>query len=283
MRINKIVLGMLAVALVVSLTTGAGWAADVKIALHQAQAGDARKYQPLLDYLSQHGVSAAFQAAPDYGAAADMFAKGAVDAMFSGSGIAGTMIIKGLAEPVVRPVGQDGISTYAAVVVAPKGSPKFTGSAEYFNGKRVIFAPLASAGEFYFRSLGSSKPKEIMKAANHGAALDALGRGSADIAVVKNHVWNKEKTKYSQLEMVNEDKGQNPDGTLIVSRKMNAALVQKISTILLGIRDDNSPAAKAARDSLKIREFIKTTEADFKHTIAMLKKAGVTKEFKFKF
>jgi ABC-type phosphate/phosphonate transport system substrate-binding protein len=258
-------------------------AADVTIVLHQSQAGDARKYQPLLDYMKKKGVLAEFHAAQDYQAAADLFAKGSVDAMFSGSGVAGTMMIKGLAYPVVRPVGQDGVSTYAAVIIAHKGGPRFGGSADYFNGKRVIFGALASAGELYFRSLGPSSPKEIMKAANHGAAIDALARGTADVAVVKNHVWHKEKGKYPQLELVYEDAGQNPDGPFIVSKKMKPALVGKITTILLNLKDDTSPEAKAAMDSLKIREYIKATEADFKHTLAMLKKAGITKDWAFRF
>jgi hypothetical protein len=37
----------------------------------QAQAGDARKYQALLEYLSRRGVPASFVTAPDYRAAAD--------------------------------------------------------------------------------------------------------------------------------------------------------------------------------------------------------------------
>lgn len=283
MKSRKFAAGLFVVAAMVCMTAGMGRAADVTIALHQAQAGDARKYQPLLDYLGKKGISAQFQAASDYQAASEMFAKGTVDAMFSGSGVAGTMIIKGLADPVARPVGQDGVSTYAAVIVAPKGGPKFGGSADYFAGKKVIFAPLASAGEIYFHSLGQSKPGEIMKAANHGAALDALARGLADVAIVKNHVWNKEKGKYPQLELVYEDRGQNPDGTLIVSKRMNPALVQKISGALLAIKDDGSPEAVAVKESLKMREFIRTTDADFKQTLVMLKKAGVTRDWAFKF
>lgn len=283
MRFGKVVLGTGVMLLMVCMTAGRAWTAEVKIALHQAQAGEAQNFRALLDYLGKKGVMASFQSAKDYQAAAEMFANGSVDAMFSGSGIAGTMIIKGLAYPLVRPVNQDGISTYAAVIVAPKGGPRFTGSADYFNGKRVIFGALASAGEFYFRSLGPSQPKEIMRAANHGAALEALGRGLADVAVVKNHVWNKEKDKYPHLELVYEDPGQNPDGVLIVSKKMNPALVQKISGILLGIKEDGSPEAMAVKSSLKKREYIKATEADFKHTITMLKKAGVTKDWEFKF
>ena len=53
--------------------------------------------------------------------------------MFSGSGIAGCMIIKDLAYPVVRPVSNGGWSTYWAVVLAPKGSPRFTQDAAYFD------------------------------------------------------------------------------------------------------------------------------------------------------
>jgi len=212
-----------------------------------------------------------------------MFAQGRVDAMFSGSGIAGTMIIKDLAVPLVRPVKADGTSTYFAVVIAPKGSPSFTGKGEYFNDKRVIFTALASAGEFYFRSCGTSNPKEVMKAASHDAAIDALNRGQADVAIVKNHVWNKEKDKYPSLQKVGEDKGENPDMTLIVSRKMDQKDAEKIADVLLGLRNDGSPDASAVKSSLQIQGYIKTTAGDFEHTTALLKKAGVTHDFAFKF
>jgi len=258
-------------------------AADLKIALMQAQAGDARKYQPLLDYFAKKGVAAQFVTAPDYQRAADMFAQGTVDAMFSGSGIAGTMIIKELAVPLVRPLKADGSSTYAAVVIAPKGAPSFTGRAEYFNDKRVIFTPLASAGEFYFHACGASRPKEIMKAASHDAAIDALNRGQADVAIVKDRVWDKEKDKYPSLEKVGEDKGENPDMTLIVSRNMDPKSAQKIADVLLGLKNDATPEASAVKSSLQIQGYVKTTAADFGHTFALLKKSGVTRDFAFKF
>jgi ABC-type phosphate/phosphonate transport system substrate-binding protein len=279
----RTVIVIVALASVFLGMAGAVQAADVKIAIMQAQAGDARKFQPLLDYLNKKGVPASFVTAQDYPSAADMFAKGAVDAMFSGSGIAGTMIIKGLAEPLARPVGSDGVSTYSAVVIAPKGSPKFTGAAAYFNGKKVIFSSLASAGEFYFHSLGPSKPAGLMKAASHGAAIDALNRGQADAAIVKNHVWNKEKNKYATLEQVGGDTGENPDNTLIVSKKLDPGTVKKVAGILLGIADDQSAEAKAVKESLKIQSFITTTDKDFKHTLDLLKRAGVTRDFGFKY
>jgi ABC-type phosphate/phosphonate transport system substrate-binding protein len=265
----------------ITVVGSAAVAAEVKIGIMQATAGEARKFQPLLDYFAKKGVTASFVTARDYPAAADMFAKGEVGAMFSGSGIAGTMIIKGVADPLVRPVQENGVSTYSAVVVAPKGSAAFTGSAGYFNGKRVIFSALASSGEFYFHSIGQSRPAAIMKAASHGAAIDALNRGQADVAIVKNHVWNKEKGKYGSLVQAGGDEGENPDNTLIISRKLDAATAQMISRILLGMKDDTSAEAAAVKDSLKIREFITTTEKDFTHTLALLRKAGVTRDFGF--
>jgi ABC-type phosphate/phosphonate transport system substrate-binding protein len=276
-------LALAAASLSAALLAHAASAADFRIAIMQAQAGEARRYQPLLDHLAKKGIPASFVTAPDYRAAADLFAQGKVDAMFSGSGIAATMIMKGLAEPLVRPVGADGISTYAAVVVAPKGSPRFDGSPRYFDGKRVIFSALASAGEFFFRAAGPSRPAAALKAASHGAAIDALARGQADVAVVKNHVWTKERAKFPTLEAVGGDTGENPDNTLIVSTRSDRATAERIGATLLALEADPGPEARAARDALKIRGFVATGAKDFVHTLELLKRAGVTKEFAFSF
>ncbi|HYS42591.1 MAG TPA: PhnD/SsuA/transferrin family substrate-binding protein [Geobacteraceae bacterium] len=283
MRLRAKGLGIMLLVLVGVATAGISTAAEIRIGIMQAQAGDARKYQPLLDYLGKKGLPATFVTASTYPAAADMFAKGQVDAMFSGSGVAGALLIKEVAEPLARPVNLDGTSTYSAVVVVKKGAGKFTGSGDYFAGKRVIFTSLASSGEFYYRSLGASKAKEIMQAASHGAALDALSRGQADVAIVKNRVWDKEKAKYPDLEQIGKDKTENPDNSLMVSKKLAGGTSAKLSSILLGLGNDTSDEAKTVKDSLKITKFIKTTHADFKGTLALLKKAGVTKSFAFKY
>ena len=111
--------------------------AGFKICLMQEQKGAAAQFRPLLDYLRKKGVNASFVAAKTYPQAAKMFENGKVDGMFSGSGIAGCMIIKDLAYPVVRPEKSAGWSTYWAVVLAPKGSSRFTQNPEYFDGKRI--------------------------------------------------------------------------------------------------------------------------------------------------
>lgn len=260
-------------------------AEQFKITVMQDQTGAAEKFKPVADYLAAKGIHVSFIPAKDYTAAAYMFSTGEVDAMFSGSGIAGAFIIKELAVPLVRPVDKDGHSTYWAVVVAPKGSPKFNGSAASFNGKKVIFTSLASSGELYFRSLpdASQAKTTVIKAASHGDAIEALNNGQADFAIVKNRVWDDSRAKYPNLTMVGEDKGENPDNTLIVSKQLPQALAAKVSTALLAVKDDSSPEAQAIKKSLKIQGFIKTTTKDFDHTLALLKKAGATKSFNFSY
>jgi ABC-type phosphate/phosphonate transport system substrate-binding protein len=258
-------------------------AEQFKITVIQDQKGTALKYKPVADYLATKGIQATLVSAKDYSAATYMFATGEVDAMFSGSGIAGVFIIKDLAVPIIRPVDNDGHSTHWAAVIARKGSPKFNGSTEYFKDKKVVFTGLASSGEFFFRSLpGASQTKAtVLKASSPGDAIEVLNNGQADFAIVKNRVWDDVRVKYPNLTMVGEDKGENPDNTLIVSKQVPKVFAAKVSNVLLALKDDVSPEAQAVKKSLKIRGFIATTARDFDHTLELLKKAGATKSFNF--
>lgn len=282
---TKGLLCMLVIVFAVGLMSVSAKAAEFKIIIMQDDKGAAEQFQPFIGYLKKKGVDATLVGAPSYTAAAKMFTAGEGDAMFSGSGVAGTLIIKDLAVPLVRPLTKDSHSTYWAVIIAPKGSPKFTASADYFRGKRVIFCAVASSGEIFYHSIPNIKTAKAttLIAASHGSAIDALARGAADIAIVKNRVWDKKKGEFPTLEKVGEDKGENPDMTLMVSRKADTNIVLKVSNALLSIKDDTSPEAQAVKEKLNIQSFIKTTKEDFKHTLSMLKKAGVTKVFDFKF
>ncbi len=281
---KKIISTILVIVAAVCFTYGFSHAEQLKIAIMQDKKGAAKKYKPLVPYFKSNGIDISFVGTPNYMAAAKMFADGKVDAMFSGSGVAGSMIIKDVATPVARPLSKTGNSTYWAVILASKGSPKFDGSVDYFKGKKAIFCSLASSGEFYFRSIGGHETASAtMKASSHGAAIDALSRGAADVAVVKNRVWDKMKDKYPNLEVVGNDTGENPNGTLIVSKKMAPGLSGKISSLLTGIMEDSSPEAKKVLEEMKLLGYIKTTEENFDHTLALLKKAGVNKSFSFKF
>ncbi|MCP4576913.1 MAG: PhnD/SsuA/transferrin family substrate-binding protein [Deltaproteobacteria bacterium] len=279
------ILGVFSITVCFCILSSSKSHAGFRICLMQEQKGAAAKFRPLLDYLTNKGVKASFVAAKTYPRAARMFAEEKVDGMFSGSGIAGCMIIKGLAYPMVRPVSNGGWSTYWAVVLAPKGSARFTQNAEYFHNKRVIFCGLASSGEFFFRAVKGDKPinAETLKASSHGAAIDALGRGAADVAIVKNRVWDGLKGKFRGIDRVGEDPGENPNMTLIVSKKADPGIVERISAILLALKDDDSPEAEAVKEKLGITGFIKTTVNDFRFTLPLLKRAGVDASFDFSF
>ena len=259
-------------------------AEQFKIAIMQDNKDEAQKYRPLVEYLKKKGIDAALVGTSSYTAAANMFADGKADAMFSGSGVAGSMMIKNVAYPVVRPLGNDGTSTYWAVILAPKGSAKYKGSPDYFSGKKVIFCSLASSGEFYLHSIGGHKTAAgLMKAASHGAAIDALSKEVANVAIVKNRVWDKSKDKYPDLEVVGMDKGENPDNTLIIAKTTNKELSDRVKSYLLALKEDASEEAKAVREEMKIQGFIETKESDFSHTISLLKSAGVTASFDFSY
>ncbi|MCL7489799.1 MAG: PhnD/SsuA/transferrin family substrate-binding protein [Desulfobulbaceae bacterium] len=251
-----------------------------KIGIMQDKAGVAQSYAPMLKYFESKGVDVTLQGYRDYVDAAVKFEHGGVDAMVAGSGVAGSMIIKGIAYPIARPVSVDGTSTYWAVILAPKGSPPYTGGSDYFDGKEIICSSLASSGEFFARSILGPK-RELLTAGSHGIAIKALSMKQADIAIVKNRVWDSEKEKFPSLEQVGEDKGENPNNTMIISNKTDKALVEKVKNVLLGLADDNSPQAMELKESLRITGYIPTTEQDFLHTLNLLKEAGVTRDFQF--
>jgi ABC-type phosphate/phosphonate transport system substrate-binding protein len=253
-----------------------------KIGIMQDKAGAAQSYAPMLKYFESKGLDVSLQGYRDYVDAAVKFERGDVDAMVAGSGVAGSMIIKDIAYPIARPVSVDGTSTYWAVILAPKGAPPYTGGSDYFDGKKIICSSLASSGEFFARSILGPK-RELLTAGSHGVAIKALSMKQADIAIVKNRVWDSEKEKFPSLEQVGEDNGENPNNTMIISNKTDKALVEKVKNVLFGLADDNSPQAIKLKESLRITGYIPTTEQDFSHTLNLLKEAGVTKDFQFSY
>ena len=266
----------------VFMAAGVSYAEPFKIGIMQDKKGEAAKYAPLIGFFSSKGLDVKLQGYRTYVDAANKFAAGEVDAMFAGSGVAGAMIIKGLAEPLLRPMRKDGWSTYWAVVLAQKPSAPFTGDVAYFQDKKIICSSLASSGEFFARSI-LGPDRQLMKAGSHGMAVHALARGKADIAIVKNRVWDSMKTKYPDIEQVGKDDGENPDGTFIVSRQADKALVGQIRDALLNIENDGSAEARVVKHKLKIVSYIPTTKGDFSHTLALLKKAGVSEDFNFSY
>lgn len=258
-------------------------AGSFRIALMQSQRNTAAKFKPLEAYLKSHGIETEFVLAESYPVAARMFAERKVDGMFSGSAVAGAMIIKKLAFPILRPVSRTGTSQYWAVILAPRGAPQFTPTAEYFRGKRVAGCALAASGEFFLRFIPGAMEsvRDFRLTESHEEAIEALARGDADIAIVKNLVWENLQIQYPKLEMVGSDPLKNPNDTLIVSYQTDPVLVGQISRALMQLAGDSSPEARMAREGLNIQGYVPTSLSDFDHTLQLLRNAGIGPDFNF--
>jgi ABC-type phosphate/phosphonate transport system substrate-binding protein len=217
------------------------------------------------------------EVAKDFPAAVELFRSGKVDGMFAGSFVAATLIAKGVATPVARPLLADGVSTYHAIVIARRGGKPFTGIAD-FKGKRVAYTPLASAGEVYVRSLlpPNVKLETILTpvpVASHGLALQALEKGEADFAVVKDLVFDP--ARFPALEAVGKDSASNPNMTLILTPGAMDRFGKELRSNLLELGKDESKAGEDVRKAFECKGFIPTTIDDFSHTYRLMKDAGI--------
>jgi ABC-type phosphate/phosphonate transport system substrate-binding protein len=206
--------------------------------------------------------------------------------MFSGSFVAGIFIKKEVAKPIARPVLASGATTYKAVIIAKEGTKPFAGIGD-FRGKKVAYTLLASSGEAFVRGLlpAGEKPENVytpVPAASHLIAINAVQSGAADYAVVKNMVWDP--AKFPGLVLVGEDKGENPNNTLILSNAAAGKHGEDIKRLLLKIEADTGAPAMEVKKLFGIKGFIPTTNADFTHTFEIFEKANINaKTFDFKF
>lgn len=255
------------------------FAQPFRIALLESEEGASEKYLPLVKYLKKKGIDASFVPAKNYIHVSKMFESDQADGMFSSASIAGVLIIKDVALPVVRPVTRHGWSTSWAVVVGAKGSPKFEENAAYFNGKNVAFTSFDLSGDFFYRAIQgiADSDVKVVTEESHVEAVEAISRGVADVAIINNRVWDKIKAKYAGLEIVGEGSGKNPERTLVFSKKTDVSTSARVKEILLALERDKSAEAKAVKTGLDIKGYAETTLEDFSYAISILEKAGVSK------
>jgi ABC-type phosphate/phosphonate transport system substrate-binding protein len=287
---KKAVVSML--SLLVLLVATAAFAADT-LNFVIMSAADPKKEGPKYEALSQYLKAGSPQlgdiqlrVAKNYTEAAQLFKTGEVEGMFSGSFVAAVFIKKGVAKPVARPLLNNGVSTYKAVVVAKEGTKPFAGIAD-FKGKRVAYSLLASSGEVFVRTLlaAGEKPESVytpVPAASHQAALNAVQNDAADYAVVKNTIFKP--ADFKGLVQVGADADENPDNTLIMTEAAYAKYGADLSRLLLGLEADKGEKAEAVKKAFGAKAFLATTDKDFTHTFDILEKAHIdAKKFDFAF
>ncbi len=238
------------------------------------------KYAALAEYLKAGIPSIGevqLRIAKDYLEAAKLFQDGEADGMFSGSFVAGILIKKMIARPIARPVLANGATTFTTSIIARKGTKPFTGIGD-FRGKRVAYTLLASAGEVFVLGLlpAGEKPGNVytpVPAPSPLIAINAVQSDAADYAVVKSMVWDP--ARFPDLALVGEDKGENPNNTLIMSNAAADKHGEEIRRLLLKIESDSSAQAVEVKKLFGIRAFIPTTNADFKHTFEVIEKVRI--------
>ncbi|MBF0531953.1 MAG: PhnD/SsuA/transferrin family substrate-binding protein [Candidatus Omnitrophica bacterium] len=243
-------------------------------------AEEAPKYAALAKYIktSVLGIGEIkLETAQDYAAAAAMFKSGSVDGMFAGSFVAAVFIKQGAAVPVVRPVLENDVSTYKAIIVALNGTPAFTGPAD-LKGKKVAYCAYASSGEVFARSLiEGADPKTFFTPlikASHSSALQDVILKRADYAIVKNLTY-KDGAAYPGTIVAGGDTAENPNNTLILAKKTYDKYGAQIETALVQVAISADPAAQELKKLFKAKGFVKTTAGDFEHTYSIMANAKI--------
>jgi len=208
------------------------------------------------------------------------FASGQANAFYGGSFLSYILCARNLAIPIAR--GEDiyGINSYHSVLISQRGTP-YTGAASV-KGKRITYVKEASAGEMYARKLlGGEDPSSVdqtryIPSKSHELAIQYLRVGRADFAFVKNLVWEKNRWRYPDLVVVDEDNGENPNNVFLVSPAIYALYGEALKQILLNLHTDPDPRAQQLLSYLNLKKFIPTTYPEsFSHTAQLVKDAGV--------
>lgn len=257
-------------------------AETLRLGITQDKFGEASNYGSLIQYFSKAKIKIEAVGFADYGSAARRFCNGELDLIFVGSGVAAVMIKKKNGYPLLRPVHPEGWSTYRAVILAPKDFKSSNDLAKILKNRSIAAAALASSGEFFVRSILGSKAR-IFLTSSHASAIGRLAGGRVDFAVVKNRVWDRSKSKYPNVKKIGEDKGRNPNSTLLVSHRTDKKLVAGVKRLLLDLGQDNSKLAQKVKSDLRVIRYIPTTPKDFEDTFSIIEKAGALKKFNFVF
>lgn len=93
MRLSRSIVYFLAIFFVAGFVPGISYAEEFKIAVVRDDHVSAQQYEPLVAYIARTGDKVSLVEAPNPEAVAKMLAAGEVDAMFSGSGIPGSMMV----------------------------------------------------------------------------------------------------------------------------------------------------------------------------------------------
>lgn len=253
------------VVIAVVWTVPAASAGPVRYAVTISESAEitARKYQPLMDYLSKKtGRPFEVRTVKSYDDILALMRSGEADAGVLGSIAGSEALHNGLVVPIARPE-KGSLSTYRGYFIARKdGGAK---KVEDLKGKTFDSnAGSASVGKFFPRKLLKDRKldfdaffSKVTASTKHDTVVYKVLNRDADCGTVKDGVFDKmaksdERIKNEIVILATSQKF--PDGNVMFRKAAPAELVRETSKVLLGMEKD--PEAKPALDALGADRFI---------------------------
>ncbi|HWS15486.1 MAG TPA: phosphate/phosphite/phosphonate ABC transporter substrate-binding protein [Candidatus Methylomirabilis sp.] len=237
----------------------------------------ARKYQPLMDYLSKKtGRPFEVRTVKSYDDILALMKSGEADGGVLGSIAGSDALHHGLVVPVAR-IEKGGISTYRGYFIARKDG----GAKKVEDLKGKIFdsnGGSASVGKFFPRKLLKDKKldfdaffSKVTASTKHDTVVYKVLNRDADCGTVKDSVFDKmaasdERVKNEIVILATSQKF--PDGNVMFRKAAPAGLVKETSKVLLGMGKD--PDAKPALDALGADRFIPSPAKEYERLGKMI-------------
>jgi phosphonate transport system substrate-binding protein len=242
------------------------------------------RYRPIAEYIRERtGVEIRFTILSRYGNIIDSFTSQDMDGAFWGS-FTGALAIQKLGiEPIVRPLWQDGTSSYHGHVFVRKDSG--IENVRDMKGKTIAFVERATTAGYvfpmaYLREHGvgdlDAYFKEYYFAGSHDATIIAVLDGKADVGCAKNTIYSLVAGRDPRVEdelVILAESPTVPSNGLAIRRDLAPATKAALRDVLLGMAAD--PIGQKVLEAFGAIRFIPTTKKDFRPVFAIAERAGI--------
>ncbi|MEW6488793.1 MAG: phosphate/phosphite/phosphonate ABC transporter substrate-binding protein [Thermodesulfobacteriota bacterium] len=243
-----------------------------------------QRYEPLGQYLERRtGVAIRFRILPRYGNILESLADEAMDGAFWGSFTGALAIRRAGMEPLARPVDADGSSSYRGYLFVRRDGG--LASAADLKGRTMAFVDRATSAGYlfpvaYLRKHGVADPErhfgEAFFAGSHDAAIAAVLDRRADAGCAKNTVYDAMAAREPRVARelaVLAVSSDFPSNALGLRRELPAEVKGALKAALLAMASD--PKGRAVLKAFGAREFVETTEADYRPVFELAEVAGI--------
>ncbi len=242
------------------------------------------KHLPLADYIEKRtGIKIQFTILSRYGDIIDRFTSRNMDGAFFGA-FTGLLANRKLGvQPLVRPVGPDGLVSAQSIVIVRKDSGIRTFS--QLRGKRAVFVDKATATGFIYllyrlKQIGVTDYARFFPqyyfTGNHEESIYAVLDGRADVGVVKSRFFDKLSARdplVSENLLVLAKSGKLPDIILCLRKNIPAAIRNELKSTLINMKND--PDGVRVLKTLGYSGFEEANLADFAPVAALTRDAGI--------